>query len=290
MRFSILAVGSLVLMTSLPANAVILYATTDFRNLISFDSAAPGTLLSSAPITGLVDTSEAVVGIDFRPADGRLYAWGNAPGSIYRLYTLNLTTGLATRVPGNVDLNRTGTNWGFDFNPQVDRIRIVSDANVSLRLDPNTGALAADDTALNPSSSVNGVAYDRNDLNPATPTTLFGIDSASDQLVRIGGVDGTPSPNAGAVTNIGALGFNVIGSNGFDIGLNGIGYAALSISAPTPSNLYTINLTTGGATLLGLIGNGQDGVRSLSALVPEPSNTLLALFAGLVLRLRRRRC
>ena len=285
----ILTVGSVSLLISLHAPAATIYATTDFGNLISFDSSTPGTLTSTVPITGLAGNFEGVNGIDFRPADGRLYAWGNAPGSIYRLYTINLVTGVATRVPGNTDLNLTGTHWGFDFNPTVDRIRVVSDTNVSIRLNPNDGTLTGTDISLNPSSAVSAAAYDRNDTNPSTLTTLLGIDSTANTLVRIGGVDGSPSPNLGAVTTIGPLGVDPLGSNGFDIGIDGVGYAAFGTGTPVPARLYTINLSTGAATLVGQIGDGTAGVRNLAVVVPEPSHALLAVLAGLALRLKRRR-
>lgn len=262
-----------------------------FRNLISFDSATPGTVASSVPITGLADTFESIAGIDFRPADGKLYALGNAPGSIYRLYTLDLATGVATRV-GNTDLTFTGTNWGFDFNPVADRIRLLNDTNLSVRLNPNDGTVAGTDTSLNPPGSVVAAAYDRNDTDPGTATTLFGIDSANDQLVRIGGVDGSPSPNGGVVTLVGALGVNTIGVTSFDIAGGGVAYAAMSTGAPIPSSLYEINLGTGAATLVGQIGDGSDGITGMSvqiSAVPEPSSLALLCIAGGIVGLRRRR-
>jgi hypothetical protein len=47
---------------------------------------------------------------------------------------------------GQFSLN--GSSFGFDFNPTVDRIRVQSDADQNLRLNPATGALAATDTTL----------------------------------------------------------------------------------------------------------------------------------------------
>jgi hypothetical protein len=78
---------------------------------------------------------------------------------------------------------------------------------------------------------------------------LFGIDSTSDALVRQGGPDGTPSPNAGLITSIGALGVDFSGDVGFDIAgaRNGIAIAAARVSGAA-SELYAINLATGAAT------------------------------------------
>ncbi len=288
----LLVLGSLLSLPSARASAEMVYGTTVFRHLISFESSNPGTLLTDTSITGLVDMFEQIAGIDFRPADGKLYALGNAPGSIYRLYTLDLSSGVATRVPGNTDLVLTGTNWGFDINPAADLVRALSDSNINFRLNPNDGLLVAMDTNLNPSGSVVAVAYDRNDTDPGSLTTLFGIDSNSDQLVRIGGIDGSPSPNLGSVTNIGALGVDTTGSASFDISSTGIAYAALSVGSPIPSSLYTINLSTGAASLIGQIGDGSDGITGLSIqipAVPEPASVVLAGVAGLILGWQRRR-
>jgi len=69
--------------------------------------------------------------------------------------------------------------YGFDFNPVVDRIRVVNSANENLRINPNTGLLAGDDPNLTftppATGPVTGVAYDRN-FAGTTLATLFGID------------------------------------------------------------------------------------------------------------------
>src|SRR5688572_9073041 len=79
-------------------SAVTLFGMNTIGQLISFDSAAPGTLLSSVPVTGLTNEAEFIEAIDFRPGTGRLYALGHGPGDISRLYTINPSTGVATRV------------------------------------------------------------------------------------------------------------------------------------------------------------------------------------------------
>lgn len=288
MKTSLFLIGAVSSLFCIEAPAATLYGTTIFGRLISFDSASPGTLVSDVPITGLTSQFEAVQGIDFRPATGQLYALGNAPGSIFRLYTINTATGVATRV-GSTDLTLSGTFWGIDFNPTVDRIRLVSDTGTSLRVHPDTGALVATDTSTTPTGVV-AVAYDRNDNDAATATTLYGLDSTTDSLVRIGGIDGNPSPNGGVVTAIGLLGIDTTGFASLDIYNASTAFAAMAPGAPIPSNLYTINLNTGAATLVGVIGNGQDGLNGLAA-VPEPGSAGLLGFAALLLCARpRRKC
>jgi Ca2+-binding RTX toxin-like protein len=237
-----------------PASGTI-FAVTAANDLLSFNATTPGTIATTAAITGLM-AGEQILGIDFRPANGLLYALGitgaAAPFS-GQLYTINTTTGAATLVgTGPFSTTLTGTSFGFDFNPVPDRIRLVSDTEENLRLNPDTGAIAGTDTNLVPAGNVVGSAYDRNFVTTAA-TTLFGIDSASDMLVRQGGVDGTPSPNDGVITNIGALGFNTTDQVGFDIAggvlgaltINGDAHDAMPTTAQSCSGAADNTLSVG---------------------------------------------
>jgi hypothetical protein len=252
------------------APASVLYGLTATNQLVRFDSAAPGTIQNTAVVTGL-QTGESLLGIDFRPATGQLYGLGST-GTVYTLHPL---TGAATPV-GAGGLALTGTSFGFDFNPVPDRIRVVSDADQNLRLNPNTGGLAGTDTNLayatgdanaGADPNVVGAAYDRNYSGTAA-TTLYGIDSNLDVLVRQGSVNGTPtSPNTGQLTTVGALGVNTTDQVGFDIAAGGgTAFAALQVGGV--SGLYTINLNTGVATLVGAIGSGTPAITGL-AVVPD---------------------
>jgi hypothetical protein len=200
-------------------------------------------------ISGL-QGGENILGVDFRPATGQLFALGSSS----RLYTINLTTGAATQVGTAGAFTLNGTNFGFDFNPSVDRIRVISDLGQNIRLNPNDGTLAGTDTVLNPATTGATAAAYTNNFAGTTTTTLYDIDTNSDALLIQGGLNGTPSPNGGTLTSVGPLGVNASAVNGFDIGTNGIAFAALTVGSTT--NLYTINLQTGAATLVGAVGNG----------------------------------
>ena len=116
------------------------YSVDASNNLIIFDFTKSNASVSK-PITGL-QMSETILGIDMRPLTGQLYALGS--GS--RLYTINMASGAATAVgTGPFDTVLKGTSFGFDFNPTVDRIRIVSDMGQNLRVNPITGVIAAVD-------------------------------------------------------------------------------------------------------------------------------------------------
>jgi hypothetical protein len=207
------------------SNAEPLVGVTGIDQIVSFDSDSPGTLLSVRQITGL-QTSETIKGIDFRPATGQLFALG----SNSRLYTVNLITGVATQVgSGQFAPLLDGTEFGFDFNPSADRIRVVSDTGQNLRLNPDTGAVIGTDTALAFSAGdvnfgatprITACAYTNNYATTApltATTTLLGVDNNLNQLVLIGGEAGSPSPNTGNLTTRGHIGIDPNQTIGFDI-------------------------------------------------------------------------
>jgi hypothetical protein len=237
--------------------------------LVSFNEATPGTLTSSVPVSGL-QPGEHLVGIDVRPSTGQVVGIG-VTGTDGRAYLIDPVTGVATLIssaPFSTTLSGSAT-YGVDFNPVVDRLRVVNTADANMRVNPNTGALAASDTDLNPpSQNVTGAAYDRSVAGSAL-STLFGISDTGNTLVRIGGVDGAPTPNGGVLTTVGALGVAVSGPAGFDISPQGIAYASLTVSGTT--SLFTINLSTGAATLVGAISDGALALVDITVLPALPA-------------------
>lgn len=240
-----LMTGKLTKLGNLPAGNInglaiptspVAFAVDESNNLLAFNFMSVGTPVSK-PITGL-QTGETIVGIDFRPVNGQLYALG----STSRLYVLNTSSGVAT-VVGTSPFTTllAGTAFGFDFNPTVDRIRCVSNLGLNLRLHPETGGIAAVDLMLNPGTpSITASAY-TNNFAGATTTVLYNIDSATDKLYK------QDPPNNGTLVEVGALGINVENASGFDIGSrSGMAYAALKVGSS--SAIYSINLMTGAAT------------------------------------------
>jgi hypothetical protein len=235
------------------------FFAVDTNNALShYSVTSPGVRLGTVTITGL-QPGENVLGIDFRPATGQLYALG----STSRIYVLNVVTGAAAPVDGTFTPALNGTDFGFDFNPTVDRIRVVSDAEQNIRLNPDTGAVAATDLPITPAGNVVGSAY-TNNFAGATTTVLYGIDSGTDQLVI------QNPPNDGTVTPVGTLGTDTNGNVGFDIA-PGSGIAYASLTSGVVSSLYTINLSTGVATLVGAIPTpGAVAVRDIAVVAgPE---------------------
>jgi uncharacterized protein (TIGR03118 family) len=268
-----------------PPSALDAFAVTVGNNLLRFNSSQPGTIASTKAITGL-QSGEVVLGIDVRPATGQLFALG----STSRLYILDTATGAATAVGGPFTPALNGVDFGVDFNPTVDRLRVVSDADQNLRLNPNNGTVAGTDTALafasgdpnfgaNP--NVTGSAY-TNNFAGATTTSLYGIDSNLDTLVLQGSPNASPvSPNSGQLFTVGSLGVNTNGLVGFDIqSSNNKAFASLTNPGDVSSGLYTVNLSTGASTLIGPIG-GAELIRDI-ALVPVGSFQFSASTASVV--------
>lgn len=281
MRYLLSALASVAVVASSPAAAEEVIGLVGSSSIVTFDSASPGTITSNRTITGL-GVGVTLTGIDLRPADNQLYSV-STNGTVYRL-TLSGATYTATSL-GAISTSPSGNSFGLDFNPTVDRLRMVSDTNQNLRINQTTtppGVTVDTMITLDGSSNVDllGSGY-TNSVFGATTTTLFGIDAFTDALVR------STNPNGGLYTNVGPLGISLGSTDllGFDIsGFSGAGFFSVN------NNFYGINLATGSATLIG--GLGTQGITGITiASVPEPGTWAMMLlgFGGMGLALRRHR-
>ena len=238
-------------------------AVTADNQVIRFNGTAPGTVSSTVAITGL-QSGEMLHGIDFRPANGRLYA----VGSTGRLYTIDPASGAATQ-SGSSTLSLSGMAFGVDFNPVPDRLRVVSDGDQNLRINVDTAEATVDGTLKYAPGDANASANPMvvaagytNSMAGAQSTTLFVIDSGLDVLAR------QDPPNDGVLNTIGKLGVDVSEVAGFDIAPDGNrAFAALTMAGGAGSELYSIDLTSGAATKVGPIGSNL-AIRGLAAMLP----------------------
>jgi hypothetical protein len=221
-------------------------AATESNRLVTFVSSSPGNIERAVPITQLA-AGDQIVALDVRPSNGQLYGLGSSS----RIYRLNPLTGEAAQV-GTQPFTPTlaGTSFGFDFNPTVDRIRLISDAEQSLRLSPETGeststdgtlSYAAGDAGAGTNPSAGGAAYSNNAAD-ADATNLYAIDTGRDVLVR------QDPPNAGTLNTVGALTVDAVEPVGFDVAGTNRAIAALRLAGQPQADLYAIDLATGKAT------------------------------------------
>ena len=223
------------------------FVLTDDNRLNKKSITNPTANLSDTEITGL-QGGEKILAIDFRPATGQLYGLG----STSRIYVINQESGVAR--PVSMDAFSpalSGEVAGFDFNPTVDLIRVVTNTGQNLRLNPNTGLLqpGGQDGAINGGTSptISAVAY-TNSKGVASSTTLYDIDPASDRLYI------QNPPNNGTLVNVGSLEKDISGSAGFDISSDN-SYALLAYWIGGKSELGKVDLTKGAIQKLGDLGS-----------------------------------
>jgi hypothetical protein len=277
--FGATLVGILTL-TAVPANAAheMIYGVDQNNNLVNFFSDAPGTIINTFSING-VKPAESIRGLDFW--QGTIYALG----SFGELYTLNPNNGVATEVGTGFGVTPNGATFGVDNGPSG--FVMVSGSGQNLLVDRSTGvatvepslAYAPADPNFGKIPRVDGLAYDD------AVSKWYGLDTLANTLVTV-------NPTTGVLNTIGANGIDTSRFNGFDISdATGIAYVGTPAASSDPqANLYTINLATGAATLVGQIDYPTaDTLIGGLTVVPEPSTiALLALGAFGLLFARRR--
>ena len=238
------------------------YAVTDAAELVRFNAGQPQRILARQALQGLA-AGDRLVGIDFRVARGVLFALA-ASG---RLYTLDTNTGALKPVGGAAAALLQGQTIAMNFNPVADRIRVVSDSGLNLRLHPDTGAVAATDPVLayatgdaraGQAPRLAAAAYTYNKKDDKL-TTNYAIDRAAGLLVTQGSVEGVQpavSPNTGLLRSVGPLGTGPVDAAALDIAdTDNTALAALRQNGRT--RLHLVNLATGAATVIGSVGDGR---------------------------------
>jgi hypothetical protein len=253
---------------------------TEGGNLVRFNAGQPQKVAVIGAVKGL-QAGENLMGIDFRVNKGILYGLG----STGRIYTIDARTAEAKAVgTAPLAVALSGGEFGFDFNPTVDRIRIVSSSGQNLRAHPDTGAAvdgnaqqdgvqadgklayAGGDRNAGKDPRVVGAAYTYNKQNEKI-TTNYAIDANQGSLVMQGSKEGaTPavSPNTGQLYTVGSLGVAPFSRASFDIAdVSNAAFVAINHDGMARTRFYEVSLESGKATFIGTVG-GTERLRGIA--------------------------
>jgi hypothetical protein len=214
-----------------------IFGLTCANQLVLFGSGNPGTLARQVAISGM-PVGATMLGIDFG-GNGALYGLG----SDSRVYTIDTLSGAASAAGGAFAPAASGEHFGLTFE-DGDQLRLSGvESNQNQAVAAATGATTAADAAL-----TYGAADGHARTDPALAGTgayagaIYGVETNANALVTL-------SPTTGELTTIGDLPFNVYICSGMDVDSDGTAYA--SLATDNGSELYTIDLQTGAASLLG---------------------------------------
>jgi hypothetical protein len=263
----VLAVG-LTAASGSKASAELVYGVSDqLGELVSFDSATPGTLLSAHALTGMV-SGEQIRGIDI--IGSTLYGLGDQN----HLYTINPATGSCTAVGSGFSPVLNGVDYGF--NAGTSQLYVSSDLGQNLTINPITGVATAGVNYTG--ASIDAMTYDY------LSTSFYGISSATHNLYGV-------NPVTGGTILIGATGVSFADRIGFDISpITDNAFFSGTVGGQT--EFYSVNLATGALSLIGDVGTPGELTSGLDsiAVVPEPTTAALtAIGGGFLLVLFRRK-
>lgn len=257
-----------------------------FGDFFLLDASA-GTLtpnLAEPSFQIVLPTGEQLIGFDVRstsrePDKDSGYAVARS-GAIYAL--TDETTLVATISGATL----AGTEFGVDFNPRADLLRIVSNTGQNLRVNLQEGRMIAgsdgvevarasgfafvDGTTRVVSTAPQIVATAYRSANPGMGNFQYALDARDSSLYRVS------VPNDGALVRVGSLNVslpaNATGAaeQSFDISgaSDGTVLAALRAAGQSQSTLYNVNLDTGAAAFLGVIGSAGP-VNAITARVEQ---------------------
>jgi hypothetical protein len=243
------------------SHAITCYALTDGNALVTFDSATPG-VATNVPITGLA-AGFNLVGMDLRttvqtnnpanPGVGSLWALAT-DGTLFRTYVINPATAAATPIGpplAGIDGSGGGDNgWFFGFDPGTDRIRMMNFFR-NYELNPNTITFQQQ-TNLTGFPALSGSAFTTTSFGGAS--SIYFLEQADDGLYTSANI------SVGTYSSVGPTGVSFSLPAGLDIS-GGLTLMAANVGGTT--QLYSLNRSTGAATLIGAI-MGNPTVRALT--------------------------
>ncbi|MBY0422112.1 MAG: DUF4394 domain-containing protein, partial [Parvularculaceae bacterium] len=182
------------------------------------------------------DLSTRLDAIDFRPSTGELFGYSSSADAYYTFDPSTGVVSIAPSTPGSTIATTSGPDVDIDWNPTIDRLRVVGANDENIVFNPNTGGAAAQTQLFYAAGDVNagvnprvaGNAY-TNNFNGAASTLQYVLDYGTNSIATL-------ANNAGTLTTLGELSYNGSAFDfnsdiGFDIAFEGgqnIFYAVLS--------------------------------------------------------------
>jgi hypothetical protein len=212
----------------------------------------------------IVGVGGRVIGIDVRPADGKLYAVADDQG----IYTLDVASGRATRVSTLSKPFPKGVRTTVDFNPVADRLRLMGADGTNFRVNVDTGEVAVDGALKYDAAAGKGEAKPRivaggytNAAPGAKTTALYTVDAAA------GVVALQAPPNDGVQQIKFALGAPMGDDVAFDVMTDEKGAAWGVLVAGRA--LYRVDLAAGTVARVGEIEGLDGGIIDIAVLPPS---------------------
>ncbi|MCO5732213.1 DUF4394 domain-containing protein [Rhizobium sp. SSA_523] len=244
-------------LSSVAAFAAPVLGLTGDKTLVMFDTEKPA-VTKTMEVTGV----DKLLGIDFRP--GNKTVIGVTPD--HRIVSIDLESGAATEM-AKMDkmLTMTEAPVVVDFNPMADRLRFMT-GTTNHRVHPDTGAVTVDgslafedgDMHKGETPNIVSAAY-TNSVGKPEKTAMYNIDATIGALIQ------QTKPNDGTLKAIGKLGLkDKPATYAFDIQGMADGQNMAYLAAG--KMLYTVDLKSGAATEVGMIGDLDGNLRDLTVL------------------------
>lgn len=203
---------------------------------------------TTANTAGALDPTEVIQDIDYRNSEGALYALTKT-GTQGRIIRIDPNSGTFIRLSTLVSdgtttqIALTDTSYTIDFNPVVDRLRVIGSNGANLRVDVSTGDTATDSN-IAAGNTITGAAYEDTFTSTGRGTRLFTLDSSTtNDRVNL-----QNPPNDGTQSDPKSLlgSTNVDSIDGYDINpVNNAGLALLTVGGA--QQFYNINPGVSGA-------------------------------------------
>lgn len=241
---------------ALPAAAGTAVALSGDRTLLWIDT-------ETAAVTGQAEVQgvDRLLGIDLRPADGKVYG----VTADHRIVTIDPMTGATAEVAAmTAMLPLADMPVIVDFNPAADRMRFMT-GTTNHRVHPDTGEVTVDgslaydagDMHEGEAPMIAAAAYTNSHGKPEK-TAMFNIDATIVALIQ------QTKPNDGTLAAIGKLGIDGAETYAFDIATTAEGAnTAWLVAGPT---LHTVDLATGKVSGSWALTGTDQPIRDLTVL------------------------